>query len=219
MLAQPARRFLRPNYPGAGSVHALRREDTGLSPGLLDGSFICAPTFPASGQSRRRRGRKTPLTSFCQQLKLSSGLSQATSPRPQESALVGPRLCHCFEAREGVGRAKVKRRVVHGPRTQSWKGSDSGAHARSEGDWAEFVSWSGCREQQSAWRSGNRARAVVSPRPYARAVGATSFPQARPPLLLQRAEAVSRAGKCGARWAGRRTRARPAKEGRERERF
>lgn len=111
------------------------------------------------------RGRKTPLTSLCQQLKLCSGLPQATSPRPQESALVGPRLCHRFGAREVVGRAIVKRRAVHGPRPQSWKGSDSGARARSEGDWAELASRSGCRGtgERVALRKPRTRRSLAPP--------------------------------------------------------
>lgn len=58
-------------------------------------------------------------------------------------------------------------------------------------DRAEPASQKGCKGKESAWRSGTRARAVVSPGLCARAAGAASFLQARPPLLLQQAEARS----------------------------
>lgn len=84
----------------------------------------------------------------------------------------------------------------------------------------------GRRREPSAWRSGARARAPAASRPHKREcararAGSSLFsspplsPLSPAPLLHSlgcSAERV-RAGKCGARWAGRRPRAPPARAG------
>lgn len=52
-------------------------------------------------------------------------------------------------------------------------------------DWAGRASQRVCRGKESAWRPGTRARAVASPRPYARATVAASSLQTLPALVLQ----------------------------------
>lgn len=110
MLARTARIFLMPNYPGAGSVHSLRARKT---PARCQNFWAVAlPARPLSRLPGRRdgaQGRKTPLTSLCQQLQLCHGLPQATVRRPQKGVPVRPRLRGRFGAREALGRGDKRR--------------------------------------------------------------------------------------------------------------
>lgn len=189
MPAQTAPTFLSPNYPGAESVHFLRARKTPARRQNFWGVALSArPLSQLPDRRNGAQGRKTPLTSLCQQLQLCHSLPQATSPRPQKGFPVRPRLRDRFGAREALGRGDNEEAGDRGPRTQSWEGKRFRGARAQRGDWAERASRRGCEGKESAWRSEPRARAVASPRPYARAAGAVSFPQARPPLLLRRVE-------------------------------
>lgn len=164
-------------------------EDSSSSPKLLGAARSARPR-------RRRPGRDS-----------SPRLTANTTRRPGPGVPSGTprRRLGAREASRPGGSPRARTRA------RGWK-RFRGARA-PRGDWAERISRRGCRGKASAWRPGTRARAVASPRPCARAAGAASFLQTRPPRVLSRAEARTGAGKCGTRWAGSRARARPAQEG------
>lgn len=88
-------------HPGAGSVHSPHQ----LVAETSGSSFVWGLTFPASGQARRPQGRKTPLTSLCQLLKVCHGRPQVSSPRLRKGVPVGPRLRGTSSAREALERS------------------------------------------------------------------------------------------------------------------
>lgn len=216
MPAQTASRFRTPNNPGEASVTSFSARKTPA--GSQNFWVVALSARPRSRLPDRCYGTRVKRDApqqFAPAIKTASwppttcAFEKATRPDPASAAGSAHVKSPCgatatkrefAEPNSGLGREGIP------PRT------------RIARDRAEPASQTGCKGKESAWRSGTRARAVVSLSLCARAAGAASFPPARPSLYFSEQRRRAKAGKCGARWAGRRTRARPPKEGRGRER-
>lgn len=168
MPGRGARRLPMPEKPSAGSVLSLRSRKTRARRQTSRRFPVCAPKLPVSRKTPRRPGEKqTPLMGLRLAAQLYPSLPQATCPPPGVPPGSAPAVAAKAHVKLPGGASASGREFANANpglgseaipgRTRRARGLEGRAFRRGYG------------EEESAWRSGAGARAVVSPRPRASA--------------------------------------------------
>ena len=141
--------------PGRAPCALSAPGDSSSSPKLLGCSFACAPTLRASGQARRRPGKKETPPLQCAKAVITMWRPPTShQPAPSGRRQSGSRL----SAREALGRSQSEEAGVCGREPWPGKKSDPWAHAHSEGT-GRSVSPRGVAEERRARGAAGPAHA------------------------------------------------------------